>query len=203
MAGPTPDPNAAKTALVVVDVQADFCEGGSLAVPGGKRAAKEITAWALDNAQRYVARCATRDSHVDPGGHFSDEPDFKDSWPVHCVAGTAGAEPPAELGLDFDAIFFKGAHEAAYSGFQGRREGGECLLHWLDRHGVTALHVAGIAFDYCVAHTALDGAAAGFSVSVLTDLSPGVSAAGSEEAAAAMAAGGVRLTSRDEAWAGP
>ncbi|MBF6289801.1 isochorismatase family protein [Nocardia cyriacigeorgica] len=79
-------------ALVIVDVQNDFCEGGSLAVAGGARVAERISAHARDHADEYAAVVATRDFHIDPGAHFSEQPDFVDSWPPHCRVGTAGAE---------------------------------------------------------------------------------------------------------------
>ncbi len=188
------------TAFVIVDVQNDFCEGGSLAVAGGRAAAAEITGWIKENSGRYVAIGATRDSHVEPKGHFSDHPDFVDSWPAHCVAGTVGELPPAELGIQPESVFSKGAFEAAYSGFQGRNHNGQCLLRWLQDAGVTSLHIAGIAFDHCVLHTALDGAATGFSVTVLSDMSPGVSPTTSAAAAREMAANDIWVTTRDQAW---
>src|SRR3712207_2384565 len=110
-------------ALLVVDVQNDFCEGGSLAVAGGAAVAAAISAHVASSSYDHVV--ATRDYHVDPGSHFSETPDFVDSWPVHCVAGTPGASFHPELDVTaVEAVFSKGAHAAAYSGFEGA-SGGE------------------------------------------------------------------------------
>ena len=152
------------TALIVVDVQNDFCEGGSLAVTGGSQVANNIASFTGRNLEKvdgwgidYVV--ATRDRHIDPGEHFSDTPDFIDSWPRHCVHGTAGADlHPAVARLPFHAIFDKGAYSAAYSGFEGTlggTEDGETLHDWLNRHGIGQVQVCGLATDYCVRATAL------------------------------------------------
>lgn len=173
-------------ALIVVDVQRDFCEGGSLAVDGGaavaaaiserltgRRAADPGPAPAPGPGYDYVV--ATRDHHIDPGAHFSDRPDFLDSWPPHCVVGTAGAEfHPGLLFRDFDAVFDKGEYEAAYSGFEGRTTGGARLTDWLRAHRVELVDVCGIATDYCVRATALDAATAGFVTTVLMKLTAAV-----------------------------
>src|SRR5580698_1391860 len=163
-------------ALVIVDVQNDFCEGGSLAVPGGAAVARAITERlaAGDHGYRHVV--ATQDYHVDPGSHFSAEPDFAATWPPHCRAGTPGAD--LHPGLDASAVeevFRKGAHAAAYSGFEGASAGGEPLGRWLRDRGVTQVDVAGIATDYCVRATAADAARAGFATRLLAGLTAGVS----------------------------
>lgn len=163
-------------ALVVVDVQVDFCEGGSLAVTGGHRVAEDVRdLLASDHGYDHVV--ATRDHHVDPGPHFSDTPDFVDSWPPHCVAGTPGAElePPLTAEL-FDAVFDKGAYEAAYSGFEGAADG-TGLAAWLRERGVGTVDVCGIATDHCVRATALDAAREGFEVRVLGSLTAAVTPA--------------------------
>ena len=171
---PTPDAPAGETALVVVDVQNDFCEGGSLAVEGGTAVARAVAD--LLAANRYTTVVATRDHHVDPGAHFSDEPDFVDSWPPHCVVGTQGAELRDPLADDqFDAVFLKGEYEAAYSGFEGFSSSGASMTDWLRERGVDALDVVGIATDHCVRATALDGVRAGFRVRVVEDLTAAVS----------------------------
>ena len=162
------------TTLIVVDVQNDFCEGGSLAVTGGNHVA-EMLARLLDDARGgYQYVIATRDHHIDPGAHFSETPDFVDSWPSHCVVGTPGQElHPAIAGFAFDAIFDKGSYEAAYSGFEGSIGGtneGEDLAEWLLEHEVTHVDVVGLATDYCVRATALDSATAGFPTRILIDL---------------------------------
>jgi nicotinamidase/pyrazinamidase len=165
-------------ALIVVDVQNDFCEGGSVAVGGGADIAvkvRDLVGRAAEAGYQHVV--ATRDHHIDPGDHFSDTPNFKTSWPVHCVAGTQGAEfhpnfLPAVHAVD--AVFYKGAYEAAYSGFDGADENGTGMTTWLREQGVTAVDVVGIATDHCVKATALDAAAAGFTTRVLLDLTAGV-----------------------------
>ena len=161
-------------ALVVVDVQRDFCEGGSLAVAGGAAVAGRISAL-LGGAHDYGVVVATRDHHVDPGDHFSDQPDFVDSWPSHCRAGTPGAAFHDELTFRaFDAVFDKGEYAAAYSGFEGRSATGEDLASWLRTRDVDQVDVCGIATDYCVRATALDAARAGFPTMVLMDLTAAV-----------------------------
>ena len=111
-------------ALIIVDVQNDFCEGGSLAVAGGAAVAAAISA-ALRRPARWDHVVATKDWHVDPGAHFSDHPDFVDTWPAHCVVGTGGADFHPALDTDrIEAVFHKGEHEAAYSGFEGHTERG-------------------------------------------------------------------------------
>ena len=162
------------TALIVVDVQNDFCEGGSLAVEGGAEVAGDVAE--LIASGTYATVVATRDHHVDPGSHFSDTPDFVDSWPPHCVVGTPGEDFHAPLTEDlFAAIFFKGEYEAAYSGFEGADVDGVGLAAWLRERGVTEVDVCGIATDYCVRATALDAAREGFRVRVLEGLTAAVS----------------------------
>ncbi|WP_028821793.1 isochorismatase family protein [Propionimicrobium lymphophilum] len=160
-------------ALIVVDVQVDFCEGGSLGVDGGNDVAEKIAK--MLESQDYDHVLATRDHHIDPGSHFSDNPDFVDSWPPHCVVGTDGQQlHEAIRGFGFEAIFDKGSYEAAYSGFEGTIGGtseGQGLEDWLREHGVEDVDVCGIATDYCVRQTALDAAKAGFTTSVLGSLS--------------------------------
>ena len=161
-------------ALIVVDVQVDFCEGGALGVAGGNKVAADVAAL-LSAAQGYDAIVATRDHHIDPGPHFSDDPDFVDSWPPHCVVGTPGQELHPDLtGFGFDAVFDKGSYEAAYSGFEGSTSAGVPLARWLGLHGVTAVDVCGIATDFCVLATALDAAAEGFDTAVLGGLTAAV-----------------------------
>jgi len=163
-------------ALLVVDVQNDFCEGGSLAVTGGASVAARIgSLLGREDRGGYPVVVATRDHHIDPGDHFSREPDFVDSWPPHCVVGTEGAEfHPALAPRPFDAVFHKGEHEAAYSGFEGSTLDDEPLADWLRERGVDEVEVCGLAADYCVRATALDAAAAGFRTHVLLDLTAAV-----------------------------
>ncbi len=161
-------------ALIVVDVQNDFCEGGSLAVAGGAAVAERV-AELLSGDHGYDHVVATRDHHIDPGTHFSATPDYVDSWPVHCVAGTPGAElHPALAGTGFDAVFDKGEYAAAYSGFEGSANGTQ-LADWLVDRKVTAVDVCGIATDHCVRATALDAVRDGFATTVLLDLTAAVS----------------------------
>jgi len=182
-------------ALIVVDVQNDFCEGGSLAVGGGSAAAAAISRYLAAEADSYEYVIASRDYHVDPGDHFSDEPDFSGSWPPHCVAGTAGAQ----FHRDFDtsrvhAVFSKGASSAAYSVFEGTDEAGTPLLTWLRERGVEELDVVGIATDHCVRATALDAARHGFTTRVLLNLTAGVSPGTTARALDEMRAAGVELS---------
>ena len=179
---------------MIVDVQNDFCEGGSLAVGGGAAAAGAISRFLAAEGGSYAHVVASRDYHVDPGAHFSDQPDFSMSWPPHCVAGTAGAQ----FHPDFDTtrvetVFSKGAHAAAYSGFEGTDEAGTPLGAWLRDRGVDALDVVGIATDYCVRATALDAARQGFTTRVLLGLTEGVDPVTTAKALDEMRAAGVEL----------
>jgi nicotinamidase/pyrazinamidase len=170
-------------ALIIVDVQNDFCEGGSLAVTGGAAVAAGISL-VLDKAgDRWDHVVATKDWHIDPGAHFSDHPDFVESWPAHCVVGTGGADFHPELATErIEAVFHKGEHAAAYSGFEGRTDDGRGLTEWLRERGVTEVEVVGIATDHCVRATALDARAAGFDTTVLLELTAGVAEATTEAA---------------------
>ncbi|QYN37135.1 nicotinamidase [Pseudonocardia sp. DSM 110487] len=180
-------------ALIVVDVQNDFCEGGSLAVDGGAAVAAAISGHLRTAAYDHVV--ATRDHHVDPGAHFSATPDFVDSWPPHCRAGTPGASFHPELDVaPIEAVFSKGEHAAAYSGFEGAEPGGSGLADWLRSRGVDSVEVVGIATDHCVRATALDAAKAGFETKVLLDLCAGVSRETTDRALKEMQAAGVQLT---------
>ena len=184
-------------ALLIVDVQNDFCEGGSLAVAGGTAVATGISAHLRERAGRYAAVAATQDWHVDPGDHFADHPDFVTSWPVHCRAGTRGAEPhPALDTTGIQAWFTKGEHAAAYSGFEGATDtdGRRVpLAQWLGERGIESVDVVGIATDHCVRATALDGVRAGLRTRVLLDLTAGVAAATTEAALAELRSAGVEL----------
>ena len=181
-------------ALVIVDVQNDFCEGGSLAVEGGAATAAAISRYLAEEAEGYAHVVASRDYHVDPGDHFSDEPDFSGSWPQHCVAGTDGAA----FHRDFDpsrvnAVFSKGASSAAYSVFEGADEAGTPLVTWLRERGVDEVDVVGIATDHCVRATALDAARHGFATRVLLRLTAGVDPVTTARAVEEMRAAGVEL----------
>jgi nicotinamidase/pyrazinamidase len=188
-----------RRALIVVDVQNDFCEGGSLAVAGGADVAAAITeliGQAGGSGYRHVV--ATRDHHIAPGGHFADNPDFVHSWPAHCVAGTEGVGfhpnfAPAVASGAVDAVFDKGAYSAAYSGFEGACERGIPLFDWLRNHGVDEVDVAGLTTDYCVHDTAADAVRAGFKTRVLVDLTAGVSPESTTKALDDLRASGVEL----------
>lgn len=188
-------------ALIVVDVQNDFCEGGSLAVAGGADVAAAITdlIGAAQPGYRHVV--ATRDHHIDPGDHFSAQPDFEHSWPVHCVAGTEGVGfhpnfAPAVASGAIDTVFDKGAYAAAYSGFEGVDENGVGLAQWLRDRSVTAVDVVGIATDHCVRATALDAAREGFATHVLLDLTAGVAEGTTGRALEELRTAGVELTGK-------
>lgn len=178
-------------ALIIVDVQNDFCAGGALATDRGAKVASLISEYVEDNHHRYEAVVATQDWHIDPGAHFSDTPDFVDSWPVHCVANTEGAEIHPNLDTDYiEAYFRKDRYEAAYSGFEGLQAPEESVMtgehepgatlddegpktplaDWLDEHEIQDVDIVGIATDYCVLATAKDAVDAGYETRVLIDL---------------------------------
>ncbi len=166
-----------RCALIIVDVQNDFCEGGSLAVTGGAAVAARIADQLIAHSKDYSAVVATADWHIDPGSHWSDEPDFEQSWPVHCKVGTPGADfHPAFAAVQntVDAVFRKGQYAAAYSGFEGVDESGVRLAQWLRERHIDAVHVCGLATDYCVRATALDACAEGLHTDLLLDLVAGV-----------------------------
>jgi nicotinamidase/pyrazinamidase len=189
-------------ALIVVDVQNDFCEGGSLPVAGGADVAAAITDLVGQSATigyRHVV--ATRDHHVSPGDHFSEHPDYVHSWPVHCVAGTEGVGfhpnfAPAVASGGVDAVFDKGSHAAAYSGFEGLDENGTGLAVWLRAKGVTEVDVVGIATDHCVRATALDAVREGFRTRVLLDLTAGVAPGTTEKAIEELRNAGAELSGK-------
>ncbi|AZM53504.1 nicotinamidase [Streptomyces sp. WAC 01529] len=190
-----------RRALIVVDVQNDFCEGGSLAVAGGADVAAAITELIGQTPACYRHVVATRDHHIDPGTHFSENPDYVDSWPPHCVAGTEGVGfhpnfAPAVASGAIDAVFDKGAHSAAYSGFEGVDENGLSMAEWLRERGITEVDVVGLATDHCVRATAVDAVREGFGTTVLLELTAGVASATTERAMAEMRAAGVELTGK-------
>ncbi|NLZ57143.1 MAG: isochorismatase family protein [Corynebacterium sp.] len=173
-------------ALILVDVQKDFCPGGSLATNRGDEVAGLIGAYQLSHASEYDAVIATQDWHIDPGSHFSDTPDYIDTWPVHCVADSAGAAMHEKIRTDLITEYFpKGEHTAAYSGFEGhaKADGETSMADWLTSRDITTLDIAGIATDHCVRATALDALKTGFSVRILTGM---CSAVGIESGDAAL-----------------
>ncbi|MEU8020910.1 isochorismatase family protein [Micromonospora haikouensis] len=182
-------------ALIIVDVQNDFCEGGSLAVAGGAGVAAGISRLLAAEPDRWDHVVATKDYHVDPGVHFGNPPDYIDSWPAHCVVGTPGSEFHPELATDrIEAIFHKGEHAAAYSGFEGHAADGERLADWLRARGVDRVDVVGVATDHCVRATALDAAREGFATTVLLDLTAAVAPETLDVALRAMDGAGVAMT---------
>ena len=188
-------------ALVLVDVQNDFTEGGALGVEGGAAVAAGIADLLERSGDGYDVVIASRDWHDgdnDNGGHFHPEPDYVDTWPEHCVAGTPGAEYHPDLPVhEIDVHVRKGQGKPAYSMFEGVTDDGETVHQLLDRHGIEELHVAGIATDYCVRATALDALAAGKRVVVLTDLVAGVAPQSSAAALEELVAAGAELSASD------
>ncbi len=184
-------------ALFIVDVQNDFTEGGALGVDGGDAVAHGISRLLAEHAGDYALIIASRDWHDgsnDNGGHFSETPDFVDSWPVHCVADTPGAE--YDPGLDASAVTHhvkKGQGKPAYSLFEGTTDAGETVEQLLDAHGIIDVDVTGIATDYCVRASALDAISHGRHVRILTGLVAGVASASSEAALAELAHAGAEL----------
>jgi nicotinamidase/pyrazinamidase len=188
-------------ALFIVDVQNDFTERGALGVVGGDEVAERISDFLAAHADDYEIVVASRDWHHgddDNGGHFSDTPDFVDTWPVHCVGGTFGA--------DYDEVFEtsrvthhlkKGQGKPAYSLFEGVGDDGRTAADLLDAHGIRDIDVVGIATDYCVRASALDALAAGRHVRVFTDLVAGVHPESSAAALAEIAAAGADVTTTD------
>ncbi|TBN55402.1 isochorismatase family protein [Glaciihabitans arcticus] len=190
-------------ALFIIDVQNDFTEGGALGVDGGAAVAAGITSLLAEHPERYSHVFASRDWHDganDNGGHFatSAAPDFVDSWPVHCVAGTEGAEyHPALDTTSVDVHVKKGQGKPAYSIFEGTTEDGRTVTEVLDAFGIDAIDVAGIATDYCVRASAIDALTAGRRVTVLTDLVAGVAAESSARALVELETAGASLTTAE------
>ncbi|GAB90191.1 nicotinamidase [Gordonia rhizosphera] len=177
-------------ALVVVDVQNDFCEGGALGVNGGAAVAGAIST-ILDDYRTIVA---TRDFHVDPGEHFSDDPDYVDTWPPHCQAGTDGAAFHPAFDVDkAHEVVSKGHYSAAYSGFEGTAKDGTTLADWLHDRGISHVDIVGIATDHCVRATALDAVRAGFEVRVLLNFTAAVAPDTAASALVSMREAGVEL----------
>jgi nicotinamidase/pyrazinamidase len=190
-------------ALFIIDVQNDFVEGGALGVEGGAAVAAGISKLLAEHPDAYDIVVASRDWHDaegDNGGHFAldDEPDFVGTWPVHCVAGTPGAEYHDDLttqAIDFHVR--KGQGRPAYSIYEGITEEGGTVHQLLDANGVTDIDIAGLATDYCVRASALDAIEHGRHVRLITDLVAGVSADDSRAAIAELAHAGADLVTSD------
>ncbi len=184
-------------ALLIVDVQNDFTEGGALGVVGGAAVSQRIDDYLAVAKGDYDLVIASRDWHDadgDNGGHFADTPDFVDTWPPHCVAGTPGAE--YHPGFDLDAIDLhvrKGQGAPAYSAFEGTLDDGRAFGAALDELGVDKIDIVGIATDYCVLASALDARATGREVRVLSDLIAGVDVASSQAALVRLMSEGVEV----------
>jgi nicotinamidase/pyrazinamidase len=186
-------------ALLIVDVQNDFTEGGALAVDGGAAVAAGISALLAGRTDDYDLVIASRDWHdgdSDNGGHFATDgsPDFVTTWPAHCVAGTDGAEYHPDLTADLvDVHVRKGQGVPAYSVYEGVSDDGDTMHAVLDSHGITELDVVGLATDYCVRASALDALEHGRHVRILTDLVAGVAEDSSGAALAELAHAGAEL----------
>ncbi len=191
-------------ALLIVDVQNDFTEGGALGVDGGAAVAAGVTTLLHDHGTDYDLVIASRDWHNaadDNGGHFAAHPDFVDTWPVHCVAGTPGADyHPALDASAIDVHILKGQGKPAYSAFEGADEQGKTIADVLQAHGVTDLDIVGIATDHCVRASALDALGDGERVRVLTDLVAGVAPESSRAALAELTAAGAELATSATGW---
>lgn len=165
-----------RKALIVVDMQNDFIPGGSLSVPGGLAIIPKLHKF-LENSD-YDLIVTTQDWHIEPGDHFSQNPDYIDSWPVHCVANTFGAKIVNGLGKSlkkFNPVqVYKGQYGAAYSGFEGATIDGDYLEAVLKNNNISDVHVVGLAEDYCVNETAKDSSKIGFKTTVLTDLTSSI-----------------------------
>jgi nicotinamidase/pyrazinamidase len=181
-------------ALIVVDVQPTFCEGGELGVDGGNEIAERVADYVAAHRDRYTTVITTQDWHIDPGPHFSDDPDYVDSWPPHGIAGSPDAElHPALAGLAADHAVKKGQYSHGYSGFDGADESGRSLETILREERVEDVDVVGLVESHCVKHTALDARRAGLHARVLTDLTIPVSEAQGEEAEKELTSAGVEL----------
>jgi nicotinamidase/pyrazinamidase len=205
-------------ALIVVDVQNDFCEGGALAVAGGAAVAEQVSALLSRAGDAYDVVVATADWHEplphDNAGHFAvgADPDYVATWPEHCVRGTVGAAYHPALRLPDGTVHVrKGQGRQDYSGFEGVVTPAESvdesgaladaapagLADALRAQAVDGVDVVGLATDHCVTATAIDALAAGFDVRVLTDLTAGVGVRTTIDALTRLAARGVTLTTSD------
>lgn len=175
--------NSIRRALLVVDVQNDFCEGGSLEVKGGEEVAHRISEYLRSRSGNYEFIVASKDHHIRPAGHFSRHPDFISTWPTHCLAGAPGSEFHPALDTNYiHQVVLKGEYQGAYSAFEGATQTNESLLEVLERKEIDALDICGIATDYCVLQSAVNSLDYGYPTTILIDLVAGVSEEGSLEA---------------------
>jgi nicotinamidase/pyrazinamidase len=187
-----------RRAFVVVDPQPDFFEGGALPVMGATRIAERIAQYLLAHGDDYSMKIVTQDWHLDPGDHWSNDPNFVTSWPVHCAAGTSGAQIHSSLAnQSWDVVIRKGLHEGAYSGFDGVSEQGSTLADELTNAGVRSVVVVGFVTDHCVRATALDACNLGFDVTVMLDLCAGVAPETTQAAIAEMTDAGIATVSSE------
>ena len=179
-------------ALIIVDVQPTFCEGGELGVEGGNAVAERIAEYVETHRNEYSYVATTQDWHVEPGRHWSDDPDYVDTWPVHGKAGTANAGlHPAIAALGIGHHFKKGQYSPSYSGFEGLEDNtdriptreevaadltaGRTLANALEAAGITHVDVVGLAESHCVKETALDARKLGYETHVIEELTEPVS----------------------------
>ncbi len=187
------------TALLIVDIQNDFAEGGALGVTGGTAVAQGVTQLLREHRDDYALVVASRDWHdgdSDNGGHFAvdGDPDHATTWPVHCVAGTPGADyHPALDTSSVDVEIYKGRGEPAYSAFEGATDAGVPLSEVLRENGIDEVEVVGLATDYCVRASALDAVGNGVTVRVRRDLVAGVADETSAAALEEMTAAGAEI----------
>jgi len=186
-------------ALFIIDVQNDFTEGGALGVDGGAAVAAGISELLTQHPSCYDDIFASRDWHDadnDNGGHFASEgePDYVSTWPVHCVAGTPGAEYHPSLTTETVSFHIrKGQGKPAYSIFEGTTDTGQSVGDILIERGITDVDVVGLATDHCVRASALDAVEHGQHVRILTDLVAGVAPEPSERALAELAHAGALI----------
>ena len=191
------------SAFLIIDVQNDFCEGGALACAGGAAVAKKITDYLKSDKSNYDYIIASRDWHT-PGdlndGHFPVDglaPDFTKTWPLHCLAGTHGAEYHPNLDTSLIDIHIKKGQSAnGYSIFDGTNESGQSFAQLLSDLEIESVDVVGIATDYCVRASALDSLSHGLRVSVITSLTAGVSPQSTEAAIDEMVDAGVKVVAQ-------
>jgi nicotinamidase/pyrazinamidase len=187
--------NKSRKALLIVDVQPTFCDEGQLPVEGGNLVAKSIADLLKGNID-YDLIISTQDWHIDPGGHFSENPDYLDSWPVHGLADTPEADLHPEIESikeKIDISVKKGMYEASYSGFEGVDEEGNSLNEILAKAKISEIDMVGLAFDYCVKATALDAVKNGYKTTVIKSLTAPVSIETAETASTELDKAGVEI----------
>lgn len=185
-------------ALVIIDVQNDFCEGGALAVSGGAAVAGKISAFIKSSSYDLIV--ASRDWHDadnDNSGHFAEvgkEPNYSTNWPVHCVAETSGAAYHPDLDTEsIDEHVFKGQGQNGYSIYEGKTISGQTFEQLLASNGVDEVDIVGIATDHCVLASAMDSKDHGLKVRVISSLTAGVSEASTEAAIDRMIDSGIEV----------